>query len=342
MSVELIENDIEELTRNTSELQPTRPPARLIRVLQHFQTATCFTLGGSTVQQVMHASIMQAALQEPHLMHMVLAVAFGHLKHLESVHMDSSRCRAYAFAQAMHWQNGLELYRAALTHVAQPGKHIGNAIIGTAFLAVICAHVMEGEMNLNAFLSQYENAVTQVLSPLAVSSGVKALNKTGNLFNSPVAFRSVLLESDDSLGTYTCQDNGVTGLPPALAKFCDLDRNSTPSNNRYHSIVRLLTPLLHLEATKGHFQKLISFGGRTFSLFQPLLYKKDFKALLLLSYWLALLAQSDQWWVNIRAGSQCSAIVHYLSTIPDPGLHALLSFPASLGKASLASLWQEP
>jgi len=341
MSVESLENDIGELMKNTSEVLLPHPPARLFRMLQHFHTVTCLTLGGSTVQRVMHDYIVPTALQEPYLIHMVLAVAFGHLKHLESVSTESSQCHAYALAQAMHWQNGLELYRAALSNVAQPGKHKGDAIIGTTFLAVICAHIMEDEVWFEEFVSNYDRAVTRILSPLAVSSGVKALNNTAGLFDSTVAFRSVLLEADDSMGTYTCQDCGVDGLPPAFIKLCDLDEDSTPSNNPYHSIVRLLTPLLYLKPTKGHFQKLISFGGRTFDLFRPLLHIRDSKALLLLSYWLALLAQTDQWWLDIRARSQCSAIVHYLSTIPDSSIHALLAFPASFGKASLASLWQD-
>ena len=150
------------------------------------------------------------------------------------------------------------------------------------------------------------------LTPLAVPSTV----------SQTMAVRCVGSDLDSLLGL-------VRGFPQHCCGFCGVNEHSTSVNNEYHRILQMLGPLLQLERGIRHFTKLVAFGGRSVHLFRPLLQRRDPKALLLLSYWFALLRQLDQWWLNIRVRSTCHAIVTYLRAMADPTMNALLSFPAS-------------
>jgi hypothetical protein len=135
----------------------------------------------------------------------------------------------------------------------------------------------------------------------------------------------------------------VDGLPLAFVELCDLDSTSTNENNEYHYILRLLTPLLCLDPNSENFTKLIAFSGRTWPYFQPLILRKDPRGLLLVAYWFATLRQlDDQWWLTLRARSECIAIVTYLAQLHDPKIDALLAYPASFGQADLSYIWDPP
>ena len=78
------------------------------------------------------------------------------------------------------------------------------------------------------------------------------------------------------------------------------------------------------------------------SYFRPLLFRKDPRGLLLAAYWFASLRQIDQWWLTVRARSECMAIVSYLTELQDPKIAALLAYPASFGQADISYIWDPP
>ncbi|KAK1058953.1 hypothetical protein LTR74_013010 [Friedmanniomyces endolithicus] len=317
------------------------PPASIstVRLLQHFQSIASATLGDSTVQHVMSSHVAHNSWSQPYTMHMLLAVSSAHLKRLTLASITPEASRRSSLAEAEHWHNGLALYRAALA--SRSTAHNVDALIGTTFLSVIFAFALEDQIPANAFLTNYDEAVAHALSPLAAGSGILALDQAVPM-QSAVAWMPVLRKGNDRVGTYTDQSPGTAGLPPAFVQLCGMDERSSAANNEYHSILRLLAPLLRLERSVEHFTKLIAFGGRTFGLFRPLLRKRDARALLLLGYWIALLRQLDQWWLNVRVRSSCLAIVTYLRTVGDLGVEALLAFPASGGEGGYGYLWDWP
>lgn len=107
-------------------------------------------------------------------------------------------------------------------------------------------------------------------------------------------------------------------------------------------VLRLLTPLLNLPPDPENFTVLMAFCGRTWPHIKPLVERRDPRALLLLSYWFALLKQIDQWWVVQRAKFECVAVVRYLSELQDPKISRLLAYPASFGQADLSYIWEPP
>ena len=246
---------------------------------------------------MMHSYVARTAWQQPYLMHMVLAVASAHLRRLVSSTDQPKRHSSLVVADVSHWQTGLELYRCALSSPANDVRQQGDALVSTTFIAVLYAFALGDEVAPNAYSLDYDCAVRNALSPMAAASGMAVLRSAFGVPDLSTAWRAVLLTSDDRHCTFTCQDSGVAGIPPAFVDLCGLEDTSTPKNNAYHAILRHLSPLLIVEPSNEHFVRLISFGARTFHNFRLLLEHRDTKALLLLSYWFALLSRLNQWYV---------------------------------------------
>ena len=216
----------------------------------------------------------------------------------------------------------------------------GDAFISTTFLTVIYTFALSEQNKQNAYLTAYDDAIDHARSPIIAGSGIQALRFGLGVFDQSTVWKAVISASDDGRNSFTGDESGATGLPQAFVDLCELDNNSTSGNNRYHFILRHLIPLLHLDPSSEGFVKLIAFGRRTWQYFSPLLAQRDPRALLLLSYWFALLTQLDQWWVTNRARSECLAIATYLATLRDAGIQALLLYPRSFGKADKSYLWR--
>ena len=75
--------------------------------------------------------------------------------------------------------------------------------------------------------------------------------------------------------------------------------------------------------------------GRMDARFHGLLIEKDARALLLFSYWLALMSKVEQWWIVGRVRNECVAICRFLTNDSDPRLRALLEFPVNMCEIDL-------
>lgn len=330
MSIVSAETSLRDLLgmRTGVSLQSTRFFTENIRILHHFQTVTSLTLGSCFLQEVMHSYVAQTAWQQPHLMSMVLAVGSSDLKRLSAASEDSPGHQDFSIAESRHWQSGLKLYQSVLALPAGARNQSGDVFIATTFLSVICAFCIGDEVLPEVYSTAYNDAVSHALAPMAAASGISALRSAFRVFDTTAVWKAVIRDADDENHTYTCGDPGITGMLPAFVQLCGLDCTSTADNNKYHTILRHLTPLLYLKPSVKHFGKLIAFGGRTFDKFRQLLADTDHTALLLLSYWFALLRRLDLWWLNDRVSSECQAITLYLAKTLDPEIHALLPYPA--------------
>ena len=339
MSVDLLETDLDGLLSLTSHLDISSEPTSNVRILQHFQAFTSLTLGGSKCQAVFHSFVGRMAWQHSYLMHMVLAVSSAHLKRL---HVDVSQMKLhqmYSIAEAAHWQTGLQLYQKEL-RTSRPDF---DATIATTFLTIIFTFSLDDEIPQDSYVTDDDEKFRHAINPLAATGGFRALRDIFGEFMNASIWKTVLKGSDDDSGTYSYgEEPGIDGLPIAFVALCDLNTHSTRDNNEYHYIVRLLTPLLRLEYDDENFTKLMAFCGRTWPYFRPLLLQKDPRALLLISYWFAMLRQLNQWWIIQRAKTECMAIVTYLSQLQDAKIAALLPYPASFGLADLSYIWDPP
>lgn len=183
--------------------------------------------------------------------------------------------------------------------------------------------------------------ITRILNPMASTGGFRALQIIYDAPGQGSPWASVFYAADDDVGSFTSDEQGIDGLPPAFVHLCELNGSSSSHDNSYHKILRHLTPLLVMKLDPRNMNKIFAFGGRMHTTFRPLVMQKDTRALLLLSWWLALLRQVDEWWVKAWAKASCHNVVTHLFTLPDPSIQDLLVYPASFGIADISWIWRE-
>lgn len=242
--------------------------------------------------------------------------------------------------EATHWERGLQLHRQSLAQPRAVSTHEDqDAVLATTFLQIMYTFALNDQVPITA-VSSGSNEYLRFLAPLAATGGFRGLFQIYQELNPDSKWGPVLDSTEDAAGTFTYPSPGTSGLPKAFVRLCGLDENSTSDTSPYHRIVRLLTPVLKLPPAEENFATLFAFLGRTWPDFKPLLLKKDPIALLLLSYWLALLRQVDQWWLRTRAKTACAAVVAYLQCSESAEIRALLPFPAAFDEADAAHMWR--
>lgn len=325
-------------------LSNQRQQSDSIRALRHFQLVTCNTFGGDVVNEVMHRVVAKDVWEAPFLMHLVLAVSAGHQRRLFNSDGQQGQIHELEFAEASHWNDGLQLYRTELARKGPPpGPARANfdAMVAAMFLTIVFTFALEDGTARNHSASGDNVFIQRVLNPMASTSGFKVLQVINNapIMDSP--WMPVFCAADDNIGSFTSDLQGIEGLPPAFVNLCELDYLSTSHENPYHKILRHLTPLLDMNLAPENMNKIFAFGGRLHTTFRPLVVEKDTRGLLLLSWWLALLRQVDEWWVREWARASCKSIVTHLSALHDPRIQALLVFPATFGAADFSWVWHE-
>ena len=316
-----------------------------IRALRHFQDLTCDTFGGDVVNKIMRLVVSKDVWEVPYLMHMVLAVSSGHQRRLLDVHGQQQQLRTLEFAEAGHWHRGLQLYQTDLARKVQPSEGASesgfDAIVAAMLITIVFTFALEDGSAHNSRPASDNEFIARILNPMASTGGFKALQIIYDAPGSGSPWAQIFYAADDDVGSFTSDKPGVEGLPPAFVHLCELDDSSTSHDNPYHKILRHLTPLLEMKVEPENMNKIFAFGGRMHKVFRPLVMQKDVRALLILSWWLALLRQVDEWWVKAWARTSCRSVVAHLSSIQDPKIQALLVYPASFGTTDFSWIWRE-
>ena len=338
-AVRIAQYDINRLLGITGPLTTTTTDTSRVRILHHFHTVTCSTLGGDIVNRTVRSVVETTAGAKPYLMHVVLAMGLAHLRRLAPLSGPRATQRRLVGAETFHWHAALQAYRSRL---AADGafKDDFDSMVATTFLTILYTFALDDDIAVDALGTNATAAWTHALEPLAAASGFRALNCVNTMNMPGSVWTPVVSETDNEDHTFTSKAPGIDSLPAAFIDLCDLSPESTEANNPYHSIVRHLTPLLALKPGLANMTTLFAFVGRTWRVLRPLLLQRDCRALLLVSWWLALLHQVDQWWVATRARSECAALVAFLSASSNPKIQALLVYPASFGVADYAWIWQ--
>ncbi len=123
--------------------------------------------------------------------------------------------------------------------------------------------------------------------------------------------------------------SGTDRIPAGLSVIFGVDDKSTCNNHRYFHVLRRLCRLLQIDpddnsAFLQHMQLVDGMSPQ----FVRLLNTLDTRALMLLSYWLALLCAKDCWWSLVRAKNDCWAICEHLEQQGDELLWKYMDFPA--------------
>ena len=301
------------------------------RALQHFHTITCSTFGNSIMSRTLQRVVARSGSGNSFLTHMALALSWAHQRHL--YHLNNATNETSGVEEAHHWQQGLHLYQAEILRLMKlsPAKKCyTDDLIAATFLTVMYTFALGNGLPLIHDLA----GEAYGFAPVAATRGFQALR----IHLRGLQDHSSWLAAITATGDYLYQSE-TRELPRAFALLCELNDYSTAETSPYYDLVLHLGLLLRLEWSPDNMSNLFSFSGRLWAQVAPLIQVKDSRALLIMSWWFALLRQIDQWWVRESAMQACMAIVHHLSPSPEPLVQRLLEYPASFGEANCAWIW---
>ncbi|KAK2803342.1 hypothetical protein FQN50_007001 [Emmonsiellopsis sp. PD_5] len=293
---------------------------KTVASLHHFISMAAEATTMSDAQRlVMTGDMIRLAFETPYLMHALLGASTTHFKH--QLPHDSS----YNMSEAIHWQCAIRSYTREI--VKPIDEHNMDPLMSTCMmLSLLSFTTYEYPPSESWVFSSDPNALNWLL----VQSGLRFI--LGSLSREQMSksiWVPMFLESDDEHQTFNNSSPGSEGLHPGLAELCEIEETTTGSTNPYHWPLRMLSPMLPLQPNKYSYSKLITFIGRLMPPYTDLLLKKDPRALLILSYWLAKMCEEKQWWLYARVHSECVAICLYLEyTSQDPRILDLLRYPA--------------
>jgi hypothetical protein len=255
-------------------------------------------------------------------MHGIMAVATTHLCRIVP---DNS---TYKVAEAYHWQQAISQYSREIQMGV--GLHNMDPLFATCMLSSVLLFSTEDYKPANSWLFQ-PGRNQEALNWLVLQCGLRhLLGLTQGLLHQSMWF-DMFMETHEHNGSFDVYDDhrlGRDGLPPDLCDLCGIDETTSEDTSPYHWPLRMLAPLLQLELSIHSFQKYTTFMGRLLPDYLDLLLDKDPAALIILSWWLALMCSVKLWWFEPRVRAECTAICMYLEDHPDPRILPLLKFPA--------------
>lgn len=251
-------------------------------------------------------------------MHGLIGVATSHLC---GVLPNNS---SYRVAESYHWQQAIQKY----TREVSSGVTAKNMdpLYSACILLTIHSFNMEEFNPRSSFVFSDEPAE---LNWLRLQGGLRyLLERTREWMPDSIWWAYFMQSHDEPSLNYEDDRPGRVDLDPDFADLCHIDETSTVENNPYLWPLRMLTNLLALEHTKHNHQKYYNWMGRLEPEYYDCLLQKDPPALMILAWWLALMSVVDEWWIETRIRSECTAICMKLEDSQDPIVLRLLEFPA--------------
>lgn len=256
-------------------------------------------------------------MKEPCLLYSIMAVASTHW----ACALPSDRRRTIAATRFRH--KATRIYRQSLQ--LPIGRDNMDMLITSCILLGMFSFAAETTSPLDSWVFA-DDPIS--MNWLSVQCGLRCLLE----ITKPWMDDSIWNEPFQESSNYEYADDhrmGREDLDPELADLCDITDTTTEETNPYHWPLRMLCPLLRIPRHKCGASRITNFMGRLLPDFVNLLAAKEPRALLIMSYWLALMCTSvDEWWVGPRVTLECRAISMYLEACGDRRIIELLDFPA--------------
>ncbi|KAB8269903.1 hypothetical protein BDV30DRAFT_229383 [Aspergillus minisclerotigenes] len=256
-------------------------------------------------------------LLSPFLMHAIIGAATSHLRRIYPEN------NTYTMVEAYHWQKAIKQYSEEISTAV--GPHNMDPLYSACLLMTIHSFSLEEYNPRSSFVFSDD---PESLNWLMLQSGLRYLLQLTVPWMTQSMWWDVFKRSREGNPLYDDHRPGRVDLHPELADICGIDDSTTEETNPYHWPLRMLTPLLSLERSLKTFTHYTNYMGRLLPDYYDQLLKKDPPALIILSWWLALIVNLDVWWMETRAKSECVAICMYLEESDDPRILSLLEFPA--------------
>jgi hypothetical protein len=250
-------------------------------------------------------------------MHAIIGIATTHLC---SVVPDNSQ---YRITEAHHWCQAIHQYSNEVSTGIT--KENMDKLYSTCILLTVHSFMLD-EFNPRASFVFSKDPTT--LNWLFLQSGLRYLLERTMPWMSESIWWATFMDSRTPDIDFEDKRPGRVGLDPDFADLCGIDETSTVDNNPYLWPLRMLMWLLFLEMAPKSSQTYNMWMGRLEPEYYDRLLAKDPPALVILAWWLALICHVDEWWMENRARSECTAICMLLEDSLDPLVLKLLEFPA--------------
>ncbi|KAB8227997.1 Zn(II)2Cys6 transcription factor [Aspergillus alliaceus] len=290
-----------------------------LAMLSHFSQVVVSTHppAFAPIKKVLREHTIQLALTEPCLLYSILAVASTHRAQL--LPPDSKQ----SIIATRFRHKAARIYRHQLQ--LPISRENMDMLISSCILIGMFSFSAEASNPLDSWVFSDDPIAMNWLS---VQCGLRCM--IGLI--DPWLDESIWNEAFQASSNYEFYDDhrmGREDLDPDLADLCDISDITTEETNPFHWPLRMLCPLLRMPRHKCGATRITNFMGRLHSDFVNLLTAKEPRALLILSYWLALMYTSvHDWWVDPRVRVECQAICMYLEAWGDKRIVELLDFPA--------------
>jgi hypothetical protein len=234
-------------------------------------------------------------------MHASLAVALAYDHYLNS--LSSGR---RTLEECYHWSQSTSLFNRRLREPIETKDK--DAIWGTAAaLAVLACASPDASTPEESWplkpsdpsdlgwlrMGKGKMSLWRVINPLRPDSLFRVMAGTYAQMNSPMP------------------EEGIDGIPTALALVCHLEDSSTSDNNPYFNAAHAISHIQGLTDSQVTVGQTEIFIRSIHGPFKVLLREKDPIALLLLYLWYRKAGHSI-WWVEMRARVECPSICSYL------------------------------
>ena len=287
----------------------------LVHILSHFETSAFATLSNSTGQQILKTKVPRIVNQYPFLLHSVLAYSASHLRYLKG---DIGNINITA---RFHTSKALNLYSERLCQVI-PNEEM-DAMFAACLLLTGLFYVDDEHVPINSWSTQKNGNYGWI----TMASGLAILLSKQKNWDRSKSFWLPVLAEANAAQQHSISD--IQHVPRELIDVCTSTslEASTPALANLGSIMKLTTD-------NQEFARLISFPSRLTPDFNKLIYVQDTGALLILTYWFALMRRVPYWWAISRARHECQILCQRLQNHSDAKVRAALRFPLEASKDS--------
>ena len=189
-----------------------------------------------------------------------------------------------------HFQRAVQLYQAELARTNDENINADNtdSLVGSCLLLAINEFCPPGFKPEHSWVFTSNPAD---LNWLALQGGLRCiLGITGSFINTSI-WGPAFQEAGDELKPFQGEQSGRSGIHNDLADLCDIEDHSTAEQNPYHWPTQLLSRMLALKPYNRleRYSIFVTWMGQIEPEFITLLRAKDERALLVLSWWMALM-----------------------------------------------------
>ncbi|CAG7924538.1 unnamed protein product [Penicillium olsonii] len=300
------------------ELTDASAVNRTIQALHHFHKGPAFSDESPDPVRVVMGKMVGLAFETPFLMHSIIGAATTHLCTLLP---DN---KAYRVAEAYHWQQTINQYSMAVS--VPVTRENMDKLYSACMMISMHSFLQETFTPRTSFVFSTDPAS---LNWLRLQGGLRYLLQQASHWLPESMWWTVFMQARDPNIDFEDKRPGRVGLDSDLADLCGITEDTTVESCPLLWPLRMLMSLLSVERGTASLQKYNTWMGRIDNSFYECLCRKDTPALVLLAWWLGLMCYVEEWWVEMRVRSECTAICMFLEDSSDPLVLKMLEFPAS-------------